>query len=118
MKDFNGVLEYKNREYKLVFNLNSMEVIQEEYGSIDKWGELTDGTKKNKGEPNIKALIFGLAAMINEGIEIDNEEKGEDIKPLTLKQVGRMISEIGLNNALTTMNETVVESTKGDEKNE
>ena len=118
MKEFNGVLEYKNREYKLVFNLNSMEVIQEEYGSIDKWGELTDGTKKNKGEPNIKALIFGLAAMINEGIEIDNEEKGEDIKPLTLKQVGRMISEIGLTNALNTMNETVIESTKGDEKNE
>lgn len=119
MKEFNGVIEYKNREYKLVFNLNSMELIQEEYGSIDKWGELTDGSEKNNGEPNVKALIFGLTAMLNEGIEIDNEEKGEDIKPFTLKQVGRMVSEIGLANALNTMNNTVIESTKSDDlKNE
>lgn len=119
MKDFNGVIEYKNREYRLVFNLNAMELIQEEYGSIDKWGELTDGSKKNDGEPNIKALIFGLAAMINEGIEIDNEEKGENVPPLTLKQVGRIIGDIGLTNAMQTVNNTVLESTKSDDqKNE
>ena len=119
MKATNGVIEYKNREYKLVFNLNSMEQIQEEYGSIDKWGELTDGTDENNGEPNIKALVFGLTVMLNEGIEIDNEEKGEDIKPFTKKKVGRIVSEIGLQEALNTMNNTVIESTKSDnEKNE
>ena len=118
MKDNASVLEYKNREYKLVFNLNSMEVIQEEYGSIDKWAELTDGSEQNDGEPNIKAMIFGLAAMVNEGIEIDNEEKGENIKPITLKQAGRMLSEIGLVEAQKVMNETVIESTKSDEDNE
>lgn len=119
MKEISKSIEYKGREYKLVFNLNVMEEIQDEYGSIDKWGELTDGSEKNNGEPNVKALIFGLTAMLNEGIEIDNEEKGEDIKPFMLKQVGRMVSEIGLANALNTMNNTVIESTKSDDlKNE
>lgn len=119
MKETNGVLEYKNREYKLVFNLNSMEVIQDKYGSIDKWGELTDGTEENGGEPNLKALIFGAKAMLNEGIEIDNEEKGEKTPLLTHKQVGRMLSEIGFKEAQKAMNKTVIESTKSDnEKNE
>ena len=57
---------------KLVFNLNVMESIQAKYGSVQKWGKLTDN--KN-GEPNAKALIFGFTEMINEAIEIENDEK-------------------------------------------
>lgn len=114
MKEFNGEIEYKGKVYKLFFNFNVMEAIQEEYGSLDKWGSMSDGVN---GEPNAKAVIFGFREMINEGIEIENEENGTDIKPFTLKQVGRMITEIGLMNATTTLNETVVESTKSAEKN-
>ena len=114
MKDFNGTLQYKDKEYKLVFNLNVMESIQEEYGSLEKWGELTDGAS---GEPDAKAVIFGFTEMINEGIDIQNEEDGPDLKPLTKKQVGRMITEIGLQGATTTMNDTVINSTKSEEKN-
>lgn len=113
MKDFNGQIEYKGKTYKLYFNLNVMQQIQEEYGTIDEWGKLSDGVS---GEVNAKAVIFGLTAMINEGIDIENEEKGTDIKPFTLKQVGRMITEIGIKEATKTLNETVIESTK-DEKN-
>lgn len=116
MKEMGKRLTYKDKDYLLVFNLNVMEIIQEEYGSIDHWGSLTDGTID--GEPNAKAVIFGFTAMLNEGIDIDNEENGTDIKPLTLKQVGRMITEIGLDNATNALNATVVESTQGDEKNE
>ena len=85
MKDFNGELQYKEKTYKLVFNLNVMEAIQEAYGSLEAWGDLTDG---ESGEPNAKAVIFGFTAMLNEGIDIDNEENGTNEKPLTLKQVG------------------------------
>ena len=113
MKDNAGTVTYKEKEYKVVFNLNVMEAIQEEYGTIEKWGDLSDGTS---GEVNAKAVIFGLAAMMNEGIDIENEEKGTDVKPLTLKQVGRIITEVGLNEATKTLNNTVIESTK-DEKN-
>ena len=109
MKDFNGTIEYKGKTYKLYFNLNVMELIQEEYGTIDKWGELSDGIT---GEPNAKAVTFGFTAMINEGIEIENEENGTDIKPFTKKQVGRIITEIGLREATKVLNETVIESTK------
>lgn len=115
MKDFNGEIQYKGTTYKLVFNLNVMEAIQSEYGSLEKWGSMTDGTEK--GEPDAKAVIFGFTEMLNEGIDITNEENGSDIKPLTLKQVGRMITEIGLENATNKLNETVVESTQTNEKN-
>ena len=114
MKDISGNIQYKGRDYKLVFNLNVMEAIQEEYGSLTAWGDLTDGSA---GEPNAKAVIFGFTQMINEGIDICNEENGTDDKPLTLKQVGRMITEYGLLEATKTMNQTVIDSTESQEKN-
>lgn len=116
MKDMSGTIEYKGKEYKLVFNLNVMEQIQEEYGTIEKWGDMTDGT--TTGEANAKAVIYGFAAMLNEGIDIENEDNGTDIKPLTLKQVGRLISEVGFENATQVLNKTVVDSTQSTEKNE
>lgn len=115
MKDFGGKIEYRNKVYNLPFDLNVMEEIQEQYGSITKWAELTDNN--GNGEPDIKAMIFGLTAMINEGIAIENEEKGTNIKPLTKKQVGIIVTEVGYKEAMKTLNEIVVESTKSDEKN-
>lgn len=114
MKNTYQTIEYKGKKYKLVFDMNVMEEIQEKYGSIEKWGELTDGSK---GEPNAKAIKFGFTAMLNEGIDIDNEENDTKEKPLTLKQVGRMMTEIGFTNSDEALNKTVVESTKSDEKN-
>ena len=114
MKDVNGNIQYKGQDYLLVFNLNVMEMVQEEYGTIQKWAELTDGST---GEPNAKAVIYGFWCMLNEGIDIQNEENGTDIKPFTLRQVGRIITEVGLKNATQTLNETVIESTKSNEKN-
>lgn len=116
MKEISKTLEYKDKKYKLVFNLNVMEVIQEKYGTLESWGKLTDG-KENDGEPNAKAVIFGITAMLNEGIDIDNEENGTKEKMLTKKQVGRMITEIGLKSSTQLMNGVVVDSTKHAEKN-
>lgn len=114
MKDIDGKIVYKEHEYKIVFNFNVMEQIQEEYGTLDKWGELTDGVG---GEINVKAVIFGAMCMLNEGIDIENEENGTDIKPLTKKQVGRIISEVGIAQATEKINDVVIESSKSDEKN-
>lgn len=114
MKDINGTIQYKDKTYRLVFNLNVMESIQAEYGSVDKWAEMTDG----EGEPDAKAVIFGFTQMINEGIEIANDENGTDEKLLTHKQVGRMITDIGLSDATMTLNKTVIDSTQSEEKNE
>lgn len=106
-----ATINYKGKEIKLVFNLNVMQVIQEEYKTIDAWGKLTDGTS---GEVDIKALIFGLTQMINEGIEIDNDENGTDEPLLTEKKVGRIITDVGLANATKALNETVINATKDD----
>lgn len=114
MKEVSKTINYKGKDYKLVFNLNVMEVIQEEYKTINAWGELTDG---KGGEVDVKALKFGFAAMLNEGIDIDNEDREVKEPFLTLKQVGRMLSEIGFNQVTEDMNEVVVESVKSDEKN-
>lgn len=115
MKDNYREITYKGKTYKMVFNLNVMERVQEEYGSVSKWAEMTDGTD---GEPNAKAVIFGFTEMLNEGIDIENEENGTDIKPFTLRQVGRLISDLGLHEATLQMNETVIDSTKNEkEKN-
>lgn len=114
MKDYMNEITYNGEKYVLVFNLNVMDAIQEEYGTIERWGELTDGAD---GEPNAKAVIFGFREMLNEGIDIENEENGTDKPFLSLKKVGRIISEIGFENATSTLNETVVESIKDEEKN-
>lgn len=115
MKDRMGKFQYKDKEYKVVFNLNVMEAIQEEYGSLDAWGNLTDG---EHGEPNAKAVIFGFTQMINEGIEIDNDNNGTKDKLLTLKQVGRILTEVGLSKATKVLHKTVIDSTESPEKNE
>lgn len=117
LKDIVNELEYKGEKYLIVFNLNVMQEIQDEYKTIEAWGSLTDGAS---GEINIKALIFGFTKMINEGIDIKNEENGTNIKPLTEKQIGRMITDIGLEAMAQKLNEAVIGSTKSDEapKNE
>lgn len=116
MKEISKTIEYKGKEYKLVFNLNVMEVIQDKYGTLENWGKLTDGAE-NDGEPNAKAVIFGITAMLNEGIDIENEENGTEEKMLTNKQVGRMITDIGLQSSAQLMNGVVIDSTKSGEKN-
>lgn len=114
MKEMRNEIEYKGTKYNLVFNLNVMEVIQDEYGTLEEWGKLTDGSN---GEPNAKAVVFGFTAMLNEGIDIDNEKNGTTNPFLTHKQVGRILTEIGLREATLKMNNTVIESTKSEEKN-
>ena len=43
MKEISKTLEYKGKKYKLVFNLNVMQVIQDKYRTLEYWGKLTDG---------------------------------------------------------------------------
>lgn len=105
--------EYKGKEIKLVFNLNVMQVIQEEYKTVDKWSKLTEG-ESGEAEVDIKALIFGLTAMMNEAIEIDNDENGTNEPLLTAKKVGRIITDVGLAQATKALHETVIDATKDD----
>lgn len=111
LKDVFSEIEYKGITYKLYFNLNVMEEIQDKYGSFDNWTDLVSG-KDDKKEVDIKALKFGFKAMINEGIEIQNEDMGTDLLLFDDKQIGRLITEIGLATANQKLINTVLESSK------
>lgn len=96
-------------EYPLVFNLNVMEKIQDKYETIEEWGDLTDG---KECEINVKALKYGITEMINEGIDIENETMEIKREFLTDKQVGRIITELGIEKIANDIQDTVIESTK------
>ena len=113
MKDISDTLEYKGQKYKLVFNLNVLEEIQNEYGTFSGWLQEVSG--EEKGEPGIKAVKFAYLQMINEGIDIENEEKGDKREPVTMKFVGRMFTEIGLEEMVDRLNKLAVESNQGGE---
>lgn len=115
MKDIYSEIEYNGKKYKLVFDFNVMEEIQNEYGSVENWGKECEPSKN--GEPNIKAIKFGFAAMLNEGIDITNEENKTSEAMFTLKQVGRILTELGTENIVKALNESVVASTKSIQKN-
>mgnify|MGYP004613070469 FL=1 len=116
MIDKINYLETKTEKYPLVFSLNVMEAIQDKYGSIDKWSNLI---QKN-GEPDIKALKFFMTEAINEGIEIENEKNNEKRKSVTSKQVGRILTEVGLSDTANKIMTTISESIQTDDtsKNE
>ena len=116
MIDKVNYLETKTEKYPLVFSLNVMEAIQDKYESIEKWSSLI---QKN-GEPDIKALKFFMTEAINEGIEIENEKNNEKRKSVTSKQVGRILTEVGLSDTANKIMTTISESIQTDDtsKNE
>lgn len=100
-----------DKEYPLVFNLNVMEELQDRYGSLDNWGELTKGN----GEPKIKELKTGIMIMINEAIDIENEEKGTNEPMLSERQVGRLMSAVGIDVIVKKIQEITMASAKSDD---
>lgn len=120
MKDESADLIYRGIKYPLVFNINVMTLIQDKYGSFQEWANLI---LRDNGETDLKSLVFGTWAMMNEGIDIHNETAEEDkkLKPLTEKQVGRILTEVGIEASTDKLLNLVADSTKpaGDQpKNE
>ena len=102
-------IETKDRNYPIVFNINVMEEIQEKYGSLSAWGSIVENAEG--GEPKVKDLKIGLMLMINEAIDIENEEKGENNPMLDAKQVGRLISKVGFEEITRKIRNLTIAST-------
>lgn len=111
MKNTVVYIETEKRKIPLVFNLNVMEEIQEKYGSLDNWGKITQGG----GEPKVKDLKAGIIAMMNEGIDIENEEKGTNEPMLNEKQVGRIMTAVGIDVIVQKIREITIASTKAED---
>lgn len=118
MKDVIKYIETEKKNYPICMNLNVIEEIQEKYETLDDWIRIVDSAKG--GMPKLKDLKVGLTEMINEAIDIENEKNNTNEPLLTEKQVGRILSEIGLEKLLEVVESLVVDSTKVDDlpKNE
>ena len=112
--DITSHINYRGREIGLVFNLNVMEDLQTKYGTIEAWQEKCYGGDK---EIDIAALKYGFMLMMNEQLDIENEEQGKNDEPFTLRQVGRILTEIGLQNVAEVIGDAIVKSTESTEKN-
>ena len=110
MKNTVVYIEADGKKYPLAFNLNVMEEIQEHYGSLDEWGKVTQGD----GEPKVKDLKCGVMAMLNEGIDMENESNGTNEPMLTAKQVGRIMTEVGIPKIVSAIQEITLASVKAD----
>ena len=116
MKNTVVYINTEKKKYPLAFNLNVMEEIQEKYGSLDEWGRITQGS----GEAKVKDLKVGILAMINEAIDMQNEENNTNEPMLTAKQVGRIMTEVGIDKIVAAIQDITIASTKSEdnEKNE
>ncbi len=107
-----------DKEYPMAYTLNVMEDIQEKFGTIGRWGNALqpepyeEEGKVIKPEPRIKDIKWTFAQFINEGIDIENEEKGEKRPFVTEKQVGRLISMAGMDRVNLHLMSVTAESTK------
>lgn len=115
MKSNEIFIEYKGQKYDVVFDMNVIETLQTKYGSFNNWSDLIQPTDGK--ECNIEALKFGFCEALNEGIDIANEDREEKLEFLTLRQVGRIITDLGLRNINEKIQDAVIESTKSEEKN-
>lgn len=109
MKETFETIEYKSKKYPLVCNINVMEEIQKRYKSFTEWSNLCGGTTDKK-EVDIAAFKTGILLMINEGLLIESEDNGTEFKEMTPRQVGRLISDVGLVEVTNKLTKVIVES--------
>ena len=108
-------LETKTEKFPYVYTLNIMEALQNEYGSLNAWGNLIE--PQDGSEPNIKALLFFVKESINEAIDIQNEDSETQRDFVSEKKVGRIISEVGMKKVNELVKDIIIQATKGNDNN-
>lgn len=101
--------ELNNGErYPYAVTINVMSAIQKKYGSFEEAMSLLDKNKQK--EVNLEVLIDFYYESINEGIDIFNETKKDEdkISTITVRQAGRIISELGFNSAQDKAKKAVI----------
>ncbi|MFA7256792.1 MAG: hypothetical protein WC047_04390 [Kiritimatiellales bacterium] len=98
-----------DKEYPIAFTMNVIEIIQEKFGTLDQWSKAME--PDDDSEAQIKDVIWTFQEFINEGIDMENEERTEKVPFVTHKQVGRIISSLGFAESIKTI--TSLTSGKG-----
>jgi len=105
MKDVFKHFTVNGIEYPFCFNINVIEKIADEYKNIQKWAESLDS---KEGSEQIKALKFMMCEAVNEGIDIENDEKHLTRDFINLKQAGRLVG--GFSDAMQFTMSAIAES--------
>ena len=96
-----------DKVYPIAFTLNTMEKIQLEYGSFEKWYTLF---LENEKEVPYKDFIWSFEQIVNEGIAIDNNEGKSYTQPINHQQAGWLLSKYGEIAALKSLFDLVGKS--------
>lgn len=113
-----GKLEYiiiGNKSYPLAFSFNVMEQVQDTYGTMDAWTKTLQAEQGK--EIKMKDLIWTFQQFVNEGIEIENEEKNINNPLLSHKQIGRLITNADMKELVSVMKDMTIKSVKSDDPN-
>lgn len=118
MLEIKKYIETGAEKYPVIFSFNVLEEIQDKYESFDKWSHIIEGEELiddewEKKEPKIKDIKYFIKIAINEGIDLENEKTNGNRKFLTDKQVGRLISEVGVQKISKIIREVIQTSTLG-----
>ena len=101
-------------EYPVAFDINVLEELQDKYGSVDEVKNILEPSDGK--EVKLKDLKFVFLIMINEGIDIENEEKNTDRKFITDKKVGRLLTEAGIKNMSNQLKDVIITSNNSNEE--
>lgn len=118
MLEIKKYIESGSEKYPVIFSFNVLEEIQDKYDSFDNWSHVIEGEEYinngwEKKEPKIKDIKYFIKIAINEGIDLENEKTNGNRKFLTDKQVGRLISEVGVQKISKIIREVIQTSTLG-----
>lgn len=80
--------------FPLTMDLNVYAVLQEEYGTLNEWHKRTFGDEEH--DPKIMDLIGTVRAMVNEGIEIENEAGHPYREPISMTVAGMICQEVSM----------------------
>ena len=93
------MIEMRGEPIPIKCNLGVLEKIQKEFGSMDiflrKIAPLTEGLEIDKSMfkkgwlPDVHAIAFALPILINEGIDMYNDEKANQIKKMDPQTIYR-----------------------------
>lgn len=110
--NFKKTIKVNDKEYTLVANINVVEKIQKEFGSVTVWCQ-----KIFSEEIDAHAAKFGALCLINEAIDIKNENEHANIKHITDREVGILLTEYGIGKFVDVIIDAVIPDNEENEKN-
>ena len=100
--------------FPILYDINVLEALQDKFGGLSAWSETLS---PESGEPPFSAVIDTVEILIAEGIDAKRDE-GEDITMPSRKQIGRLITRVGLAKTLEIIkNSAIAAAGEGDQKN-